>query len=58
MALSEKDISDLLEAREARRTEEFLAEYRTVVETSRVYHERLAERQEPTPERMSEVFNF
>lgn len=58
MALTEKQITILREARKERRTEEFLKEYKAKVEESRVYHDGVAARREPSPERMREVFNF
>ena len=58
MVLSEEDTLSLQYAREARRTEEFLAHYHADIESSRVRHERNAERRQPSLERMKETFNF
>ena len=58
MALTDEDLADLQKARVARRTEEFLTAYRAKVEKSRLYHEALARRQEPTDAQMSKPFTF
>lgn len=58
MALSREDIAILREAKRASRDEGFLVRYRDWVEQSRSYHEKLAEKREPSPDRLKEVFNF
>lgn len=58
MALTEQEMTILLEARKARQSEEFLTVFRSEVEESRNHRERMAERYEPSDARMSEVYNF
>lgn len=58
MTLSEEDLRSLSRAREARRTEEFLARYKEAVERSRLRHETSHQRRIPSPERMREPFDF
>jgi|CEGD01.1.fsa_nt_gi hypothetical protein len=58
MALSAEMRKTLWKAREERQTQEFREHYHAKVNQTREHCERISERREPSPQRMSEVFNF
>lgn len=58
MALSQDELVTIRRARKKMRTDEFLTGYKASVEQSRKHYSSVAEKREPSPDRLKEAFTF